>query len=387
MTTTKWKFLFLEDSMVDLELIQRQITKARIEYEPIHVIDSEGFARAITNEKPDLILSDFKLPKYDGFSALMDAKRMCPETPFIFVSGTYGEEAAIQTLTMGATDYVLKDRIEKLLPAVQRALHELEDHELRRKAERERYELEEQLRQSQKMEAMGLMAGTLAHEINNPLLAISEYAAMIAKEEVGGDASKRLAKKIRDESDRISRIMKDLLRFSREEKGKFDLVEVDEIFGKLRTITEQVFKMNRVEVEWQNRLNNACAIQCREGQILQILVNLINNSVDSLNQKYPEYDERKKMIVSVGDQKSENGEIVQFEILDFGLGIPQEIQRSVFKTFFTTKPPERGTGLGLSVSLGIAKEHGGNLYFQSEPGEFTRFFLEVPVRSSSPAAS
>ncbi|PKA02993.1 hybrid sensor histidine kinase/response regulator [Leptospira ellisii] len=333
MTTTKWKFLFLEDSMVDLELIQRQITKARIEYEPIHVIDSEGFARAITNEKPDLILSDFKLPKYDGFSALMDAKRMCPETPFIFVSGTYGEEAAIQTLTMGATDYVLKDRIEKLLPAVQRALHELEDHELRRKAERERYELEEQLRQSQKMEAMGLMAGTLAHEINNPLLAISEYAAMIAKEEVGGDASKRLAKKIRDESDRISRIMKDLLRFSREEKGKFDLVEVDEIFGKLRTITEQVFKMNRVEVEWQNRLNNACAIQCREGQILQILVNLINNSVDSLNQKYPEYDERKKMIVSVGDQKSENGEIVQFEILDFGLGIPQEIQRSVFKTF------------------------------------------------------
>lgn len=180
----KWRFLFLEDSLLDLELIQRQLRKAKIDFESIHVSDSEGFSHAILKDKPDLILSDFSLPKYDGFSALMAAKNMCPETPFIFVSGTYGEEAAIQTLTMGATDYVLKDKIEKLLPAVQRALHELEDHELRRKAEKEKYKLEEQLRQSQKLEAMGLMAGTLAHEINNPLLAISEYAALIAKEEL-----------------------------------------------------------------------------------------------------------------------------------------------------------------------------------------------------------
>ncbi|EQA51717.1 hybrid histidine kinase/response regulator LvrB [Leptospira kmetyi] len=374
----KWKFLFLEDSLVDLELIQRQLNRAKIDYYPIHASDSESFSQAILEQKPHLILSDFSLPKYDGFSALKVAKKICPGTPFIFVSGTYGEDAAIQTLTMGATDYVLKDRIEKLLPAVQRALHELEDHELRIKAEKERYELEEQLRQSQKLEAMGMMAGTLAHEINNPLLAISEYAAMIARGDVDPNKSKQLAVKIRDESARISTIMKNLLRFSRDDKGSLHPVDVSEILIKLESITQQIFKMNRIEVGWKN-VDPGYTIQCREGQILQILVNLVNNSVDSLNQKFPEYDEGKRILLEVDVVEDQQKKFAEFNVCDFGTGIPFEIQKSVFKTFFTTKAADKGTGLGLSVSLGIANEHGGSLRLESEPGQFTRFTLRIPI--------
>ncbi|XDD48646.1 ATP-binding protein [Leptospira sp. WS92.C1] len=376
----KLKFLFLEDSLVDLELIQRQLRKAKIEYDPFHVCDSEGFSETIVKEKPDLILSDFSLPKYDGFSALTAAKQLCPETPFIFVSGTYGEEAAIKTLTMGATDYVLKDRIEKLLPAVQRALNESQDHELRKKAEKERYELEIQLRQSQKLEAMGVMAGTMAHEINNPLFAISEYAALIAKGDIDAEKTKKLALKIRDESERIATIMKDLLRFSREEKGNFKPAEACDIMIKLQSITQQIFKMNKVEVQWEN-VDKGHSILCREGQILQILLNLVNNSVDSLNQKFPDYDEKKCMNIGVSLKAIEETIYAQFKVEDFGMGIPLEIQESVFKTFFTTKTADRGTGLGLSVSLGIAYEHGGSLYFESVPGESTCFFLNVPIAS------
>lgn len=374
----RWKFLFLEDSLVDLELIQRQLNRAKIDYYPIHVSDSESFSQAILDQKPHLILSDFSLPKYDGFSALKVAKKICPGTPFIFVSGTYGEEAAIQTLTMGATDYVLKDRIEKLLPAVQRALHELEDHELRIKAERERYELEEQLRQSQKLEAMGIMAGTLAHEINNPLLAISEYAAMIAKGEIDPGKAKQLATKIRDESARISTIMKNLLRFSRDDNGILHPVEVSEILVKLESITQQIFKMNRIEVGWEN-LDPGYTIQCREGQILQILVNLVNNSVDSLNQKFPEYNDEKRILLEANIVEHQKKKFAQFTVQDFGMGIPLEIQKSIFKTFFTTKAADKGTGLGLSVSLGIANDHGGSLSFESEPGQYTRFHLRIPI--------
>ncbi|MCG6167978.1 hybrid histidine kinase/response regulator LvrB [Leptospira sanjuanensis] len=375
----KWKFLFLEDSLVDLELIQRQLNRAKIDYYPIHVSDSEGFSQAILDQKPHLILSDFSLPKYDGFSALKMAKKICPGTPFIFVSGTYGEDAAIQTLTMGATDYVLKDRIEKLLPAVQRALHEIEDHELRIQAEKERYELEEQLRQSQKLEAMGVMAGTLAHEINNPLLAITEYAGMIARGDIDPEKTKQLASKIRDESARISTIMKNLLRFSRDDnKGSLHPVDVSEILIKLESITQQIFKMNRIDIGWKN-VEPGNTIQCREGQILQILVNLINNSVDSLNQKYPEYHDEKKIRVRTSLIEEEKKKYAQFEVEDFGMGIPKEIQRSVFKTFFTTKAADKGTGLGLSVSLGIAKDHGGSLSFESEVGKSTRFQLKIPL--------
>lgn len=358
----KWKFLFLEDSLVDLELIQRQLNRAKIDYYPIHVSDSEGFFQAILDQKPHLILSDFSLPKYDGFSALKLAKKICPTTPFIFVSGTYGEEAAIQTLTMGATDYVLKDRIEKLLPAVQRALHELE----------------EQLRQSQKLEAMGVMAGTMAHEINNPLIAISEYAAMIAKGEVDSEKAKQLASKIRDESARISTIMKNLLRFSRDDKGSLYPVEVGEILVKLESITQQIFKMNRIDASWKN-VEPGYSIQCREGQILQILLNLVNNAVDSLNQKYPEYDVEKRVILENSIVEENHKKYAEFSVQDFGTGIPIDIQKSIFKTFFTTKSADKGTGLGLSVSLGIAKEHGGSLNFESEPGKYTRFYLRVPI--------
>ncbi|UOG62060.1 hybrid histidine kinase/response regulator LvrB [Leptospira noguchii] len=374
----RWKFLFLEDSLVDLELIQRQLNRSKIDYYPIHVSDSEGFLHAILDQKPHLILSDFSLPKYDGFSALKLAKKICPTTPFIFVSGTYGEEAAIQTLTMGATDYVLKDKIEKLLPAVQRALHELEDHELRIKAEKERYELEEQLRQSQKLEAMGVMAGTMAHEINNPLIAISEYAAMIARGEVDSDKARQLASKIRDESARISTIMKNLLRFSRDDKGSLYPVEVGEILVKLESITQQIFKMNRIDASWKN-VEPGYSIQCREGQILQILLNLVNNAVDSLNQKYPEYDSEKRIILENSIVEENHKKYAEFSVQDFGTGIPIDIQKSVFKTFFTTKSADKGTGLGLSVSLGIAKEHGGNLNFESEPGRYTRFYLRIPI--------
>ncbi|WP_162267409.1 sensor histidine kinase, partial [Leptospira alstonii] len=125
------------------------------------------------------------------------------------------------------------------------------------------------------------------------------------------------------------------------------------------------------------------SIQCREGQILQILVNLINNSVDSLNQKYPEYDDEKRIILENSIVEENNKKYAEFAVQDFGTGIPIDIQQSVFKTFFTTKAADKGTGLGLSVSLGIAKEHGGCLNFESEPGQYTRFYLRIPVFDAS----
>ena len=86
----------------------------------------EGFLRELKNPCPDLIISDYTLPSYDGLSALVDARERCVDIPFIFLSGTIGEEFAIETMKRGATDYVLKDRLSRLLPAITRALREAE---------------------------------------------------------------------------------------------------------------------------------------------------------------------------------------------------------------------------------------------------------------------
>lgn len=136
--------------------------------------------------------------------------------------------------------------------------------------------------------------------------------------------------------------------------------------------------MNKIEVRWEN-IEPGNIIYCRLGQILQILLNLINNSVDSLNERFPDYDDRKRIRISVFLQELQGRMFAQFEVEDFGMGVPIEIQNYIFKTFFTTKSSDKGTGLGLSVSLGIAEEHGGTLSFKSIPGENTCFYLNIPL--------
>ncbi len=372
------KFLFLEDSSTDLELIQRELKRAGIEYIPLHVQERDEYVKAIVEEKPDFIFSDYSLPNFDGLSALTIAKEQCPATPFIFVSGTYGEDAAIQTLTRGATDYVLKDRLVKLVPALQRAIRELEEHSALRRAEQEKFDIEEQLRQSQKVEAMGFLAGAMAHEINNPIMAIIDYAQLLAKGELDGDKSKKIASKIKLEGERISVIVKDLLRFARQEKTNYEEINVFGLLAKTKAIAEQRMKMSRIQLDLDIGPELA-SVFCKEGQILQVLLNLTNNAIDALNQRYPEYDENKRILISAKPEDIGGKPWVRITVQDFGSGIPPEIGKSIFNTFFTTKGADKGTGLGLSVSLGIVKEHGGYLSFESSPMEYTKFFLDLPI--------
>ncbi|NJL62934.1 MAG: response regulator [Methylacidiphilales bacterium] len=130
-------FLLLEDSLFDAELIQALITEGGITCEIIQTKTGGEFENALLENCFDLILSDYSLPGFDGIAALEIAQRICPHTPFIFVTATMGEEVAIETLKSGATDYVLKQRLERLLPSIKRALREDEERRARQHAENE----------------------------------------------------------------------------------------------------------------------------------------------------------------------------------------------------------------------------------------------------------
>lgn len=131
----------LEDSAADAELTQHTLRRAGIQFTAERVDTEDQFIQEIEERPPDLILSDYALPGFDGYAALDLAKKKCPQTPFIFVTGTMGEEVAIETLKNGATDYVLKHRLARLVPSVHRALREAQERAERRRAE-------EQLRES-----------------------------------------------------------------------------------------------------------------------------------------------------------------------------------------------------------------------------------------------
>lgn len=129
------RFLLLEDSLIDAELIQAVLREGELNCDLVRVQTRGDFVTAIAQPDLDLILADYSLPAFDGFSALKIAQVECPDVPFIFVSGTLGEEVAVEMLKSGATDYVVKQRLERLVPSVQRALKEAEERTARKQAE------------------------------------------------------------------------------------------------------------------------------------------------------------------------------------------------------------------------------------------------------------
>jgi DNA-binding NtrC family response regulator len=137
------RLLMLEDTPTDAELVTRELGASQWEFEVRRVETREDFVRALSEFGPDVILADYRLPAFDGMTALAIARVERPDVPFIFVTGAMGEQVAIDMLQQGATDYVLKDKLAKLVPAVERALKESEARIKRRQAEealRERVE-------------------------------------------------------------------------------------------------------------------------------------------------------------------------------------------------------------------------------------------------------
>src|SRR5258708_28264429 len=128
--------LILEDIAADAVRINHELRRGGLNFSSTRVETRENFLNELEHHQPDLILSDHGLPSFDGFTALDIAKEKCPDVPFIFVTGSLGEEFAINTFKHGATDYVLKNRFSELVPAVQRALRESEERSRRQQAER-----------------------------------------------------------------------------------------------------------------------------------------------------------------------------------------------------------------------------------------------------------
>jgi PAS domain S-box-containing protein len=135
--TDTLRILILEDNPADAELVQFELREAGLDFRAKVVTSQKDFLRELDEYCPDVILSDYDLPQYDGASALAETRTRCPEVPFILVTGAISEDRAIEILTGGAKDYVMKSRLSRLAPAVLRALAEAKEHRARKLAEEE----------------------------------------------------------------------------------------------------------------------------------------------------------------------------------------------------------------------------------------------------------
>jgi PAS domain S-box-containing protein len=248
----------------------------------------------------------------------------------------------------------------------------------RKAAERERANLEAQLRQQQKLESIGTLASGVAHEINNPIQSIMNYADLVRARVREDEPVAEFANEIVVETERVASIVRSLLAFARQEKEHHSPARLCDIVDSSLTLMRAVLRRDHIHLD-VDVPTDLPKIKCRSQQIQQVFMNLVANSRDALNVKFTEFSDDKRIRISSRMFEQEGETWVRTTVEDQGLGIPEEIIDRVYDPFFTTKGRDSGTGLGLSVSHGIVREHRGAMAVESKVGEFTRFHVDLRV--------
>ena len=232
------------------------------------------------------------------------------------------------------------------------------------------------LRQQQKLESLGTLASGVAHEINNPINSIMNYAELIRERAKKDDSNFEYSTEIISETERVADIVRNLLAFARQEKATYDDYPIQELLTSVLKLIASNLKKDRIQVELDFP-EKTLYVYCRRQQIQQVLLNLITNAKDALNERYPESHENKKLTIRARSFEKGEQQWVRMTFTDYGTGISPKHLGRIFDPFFTTKPKDVGTGLGLSLSHGIVTEHGGELRVESRINDYTRFILEL----------
>jgi PAS domain S-box-containing protein len=241
----------------------------------------------------------------------------------------------------------------------------------------DRKQLEAQLRQSQKLESVGTLASGVAHEINNPLTGIINYAQLIS-DRVGNPKLREYADGIHEEGLRVAKIVRNLLSFSRHEQEHHRLARVIDIVDASLSLFATLLRRDGIALD-VDVPEDLPMVSCRTQEMQQVVINLLANARDSLNLQYPDADAGKRLTLRARIHPSNGRKWLRLSVIDRGGGIQAEILDRVFDPFFTTKPRDQGTGLGLSVSYGLVRDHGGRMTVESEPGEGAAFHVDLPL--------
>ncbi len=495
------RVLLLEDDANDGQLIAHELGRLTPPPQIERVTGEASFLAALKDFAPDVILSDHNLPAFDGRRALAKTRAILPDIPFILVTGSLNEETAVSYLKAGATDYVLKDRLVRLGPAILEALERARERQALRRHERlvreiidanpslifvkdwegrfvlvnqataeiygttvdglvgktdadfnpnaeevahflrddrevmasgrpkfvpeepvtnphtkqtrwfqtiklplrlpgeeavtmlgvateitERKLLEEQLLQSQKMEAVGQLAGGVAHDFNNILTAIVGYSDLLAAE-LGDNAQQREdIEEIRKAARRAAALTRQLLSFSRKQVLEPRIVDVNGVVLNLDKMLRSLMSEN-IELETQ-LAEDLDAARVDPNQLEQVIMNLAINARDAMPDGGTVTIETAN--ATLGEDYAAKhvsvipGVYVMLAVTDTGCGMTEATKARIFEPFFTTKPAGRGTGLGLSTVYGIVKQSGGNIWLYSEPNKGTTFKIYLPAVDALP---
>ncbi|HZS45161.1 MAG TPA: ATP-binding protein [Blastocatellia bacterium] len=353
------------------------------EYEPT-VVHTAADCRALDLQQFGVIMLDYQLPDGVGLNLLTEIR---PQTdvPIIMVTGEHG--LAVEAIKRGASDYIVKTRdyLQTLLLAIEKNIEQyrLRQQKAQLEEDLQRTICELQLKNEQlqmahdhlieaaKLSAVAQLVSGVAHEINNPLTGIIGFAELL-QQNVTDETTRSLLRTVHNLALRCASTIKALATFARQGKLPKGLLSVNELLRSCLTLNEHSLTKNDIAVDLQ-LCEPIHSVQAHAGQLQQVFINIIKNSQQALSH----VQRKRHLLIETGHRDG----MVFIRIKDNGHGMDADAQSHAFEPFFTTQQVGEGSGLGLSVTYGIIKEHGGDILMDSAIEEGTEVTILLPDAS------
>jgi signal transduction histidine kinase len=393
-TAKSLRVLIVEDDERDAALMLHELQRNDYDVTYQRVDTPEAMSAALESQPWDIVLSDYTMPRFSGPAALLLVRERALDLPFIIISGTIGEEAAVTSLRAGAHDFLVKGALARLAPAIDR-----ERREAGVRADRKK--MREQLLISERMASIGVLAAGVAHEINNPLAVLmanlelaSEQLTRLTQRGAAGSTEAAfggssgapsdgpadvnlLIQDAREAAERVRLIVRDLSVLSRSNDEE-QQVPVD-----IHRVLETSIRMTSNEIRHRAHLirdyGDLPLVRGSEAKLSQVFINLIVNAAHAI----PEGRAATNEIRIVTRTDAAGGAVI--EVRDTGSGIPQAVLPRIFDAFFTTKAGSSGTGLGLAICHRIITAYGGAISVESQVGRGSVFRTVLPpARGTTP---
>ncbi|KRG64989.1 histidine kinase [Stenotrophomonas humi] len=359
------RILLVEDSPEDAELIADQLLESGLQAS-FDCVDNEAcMYRALSERMPDIVLSDLSMPGFSGYQALRILREMYPRVPFIFVSGTMGEETAVNALQEGANDYIIKHLPARLPSAVVRAIREA-------RSEIERLRVEDELMRAQRLESLALLAAGLGHDLRNILQPLLIVPDLIRDRSVDPKIT-RLADVIAECGRRGHEMVDSMLSFVRGSSQRSERIVLQRLFQAVGMLLKSSLPRD-VELHLEVS-DDRMTVDANYTELQQVLLNLALNAIQAMP------DGGKLSLVAEHCRDAQGDEQVRIRVSDEGIGMDEVTLQRLFSPFFTTKP--KGTGLGLVSCHRIVDSIGGRIEVSSVLDRGTTFDLLLPLQMAA----